>query len=453
MQRVRDYALNGLLTVLVALSIVLSYRVWFPSDTKGLWQAKEAQVQSSAPTTQSGIIPKVLRPDRIYIQKAEGQVALLPAGSLAYLQMWSDIGDVLQGLQPVNGQIPPEQEADPTDAAITVVLPIPLTLDQWAREWDWIRVGLPNFTKVDRFTIYLTKTPTVAFSGAAPGSTFRVGPLSPADEKMLRQRMAEVDESLFQKCRPLVLKDLTVSVAGGLLVPEVTEMPEGTVIVDKPDTAVEQARYFPDLSVVRHIEEKDANSYTDGQRWLRMTLSGQMEYMIAPPEGSAPDMTRSLEKTRDWVSSHGGWPQDLMLNEYVQQLGRSVLVYNVRMDADDRYPVETANGALQLELSQSRDQVTVTHYRRHPDFTPHLTRGRSPIMPAEKVLQATVAEFPSLFLFEGEVRDMYLGYLIWQPEKQYAWRLEPVWVIQVGEKRVYAPAAALSDMKAFVEGA
>lgn len=460
MQQIKEFSLNGLLAVLVAVSIVLSYRVWFPSDQGGLWRPKEASVQTSPPAQ-----PEIFkdahfhRPERIYVQNKDGQTALLPAGSLEYLRVWNGVRDVLTELGPMNGQMPPDEEVDRSGESVTLVLPISLTLDQWAQLWEWKIGGLPNFSlKVDRVTVYLAKSPIIYFSGVT-GVVFRAGPLPAGDQKTLKGLLAEIEHDRFMKYRPLVTKDVAVKQAGGLMVPDVTEMPEGALNIERPDGAVEQARYFPDLSVVRHIEEKDANSFTDGQRWLRLTIGGQTEYVTAPPVGAPPDLLRAREAAREWVLSHGGWPQDLVLNEYVQQPGRSVLVYNLRLDGaafpiESAGPAESFGGAIRLELTLTRDQVvTIRQYRRYPEFTHSFTGRNIPVKPAETALENVVEQFPSLFLFEGELREMHLAYLIHQPDKLGTWKLEPVWVIQVGEKRVYTPAALMSDLKSFLSGA
>ncbi|HWI63863.1 MAG TPA: hypothetical protein VNT75_18670 [Symbiobacteriaceae bacterium] len=459
MQQVKEITLNGLLAVLVVLSIVLSYRVWFPSDQGALWQTKEAQVQSSPPPADLVATPKLHRPERIYVHKAEGMMALLPAGSDAYEDVLEGVDRVLTGLQPMTGLVPPEEEVDRNGDAITLVLPIPLMLDQWAQLWKWQAGGLTNFSlKVDRLTIYLAKTPMIYFSGAT-GPVYRVGPLAPVDQKLLQGLVAAVEPSRFQKYRPLVWKETTAKVAAGLVVPDVTDMPEGTLTLKRPDPVVEQARYFPDLSVVRHIEEKDAISYTDGQRWLRLTAGGQTEFATVA-QGAPPDMKQSLGAADPWVLTHGGWLQDLVLTDWVQQPVRSSLVFNLRLDGG-AYPVESAGpsdstpGAMRLELTINRDQVvTVTQFRRYPEFTLQFgRRGRIPVMAPEKALQIAAAEHLSILMFEGEVREMHLAYLLWQRDKLSTWRLEPVWVINIGEKRIYVPAAPLTDMKSFIAGA
>lgn len=456
MQRVKEFMLNGALAVLVILSFVLSYQVWFPSHTGGSWRTREAHVQSSPPP-QAGGEPDVHRPERIYVQNKEGKVALLVTGAPAYDPVWNGLKGVLKGLEPLYSQLPPDDEDEGPSETITAVLPVPLMLNQWAQEWAWDAGGLPNASlKVDRVTVTLSKTPILHFSGAN-GGVYRVGPLSQEDQHLLTGLVGALDPDLFRTYRPLTLKDSPIKLAEGLSVPDIAEMPVGAVAVGQPDAAVEQARYFPDLSVVRHIEERDANSFTDGPRWLRLKQNGQMEYATAPPVGTAPDLLRAREAAKAWVPGHGGWSKDLVLGAYYQQqAGRAMLVYNLRLSGNG-FPVEKASpamgdGALVLELTRLDQTTTVLQYRRDPDFTPLFTDTVISIQPAEQALEAAVKRFSALFALEGEVREMYLGYLIWLPDKLSTWKLVPVWITQVGEKRIYWPASQLGEMEPFVAG-
>jgi hypothetical protein len=456
MQRIKEFLLNGALAGLVLLSFVLSYQVWFPSLTGGLWRTREAHVQSSPPALAGGE-PDVHRPERIYVQNKEGLVALLPAGSPAYAPVWNGLKGVLKGLEPLYSQLPPDDQAEEPVASITAVLPVPLMLNQWAEEWAWDKDGLPNSSlKVDRVTVTLSKTPMLHFSGAY-GGVYRVGPLSLADQHLLTGLVGALDPGLFQTYRPLKFDKPGARLSPGLSVPETAEMPIGTVTIRQPEAGVEQARYFPDLSVVRHIEERDANSFTDGPRWLRLKKNGQTEYATAPPVGIPPDLQRARAAAKAWVPAHGGWSQDYVLGGYYQQqAGRALLVYNLRLNGNG-FPVETASpatgvGALVLELTNRDQTTTVLQYRRDPEFTPLFTDSLIAIQPAEKVLEAAVERFSALFLLEGEVREMYLGYVIWLPDNLSTWKLVPVWIAQLGEKRVYWPASVLSEMQPFVAG-
>jgi hypothetical protein len=453
MKQAKEYLLNTLLAALVLASIALSMRIWFSADIPGTNRTKQAEVQSPPPS-ESSSSPEVYRPERIYVSHKDGQVAMLTSGSTPYLRLWNGVEAAILDMRAMTAPVPDETQPDPESDSITVVLPVSRTLGDWALRWKWSSIGLRSYLKVDRVTIYLDKTAMIHVAGTS--GAYRVGPISESDVKMLRDLVAELEPSLFVKYRPVTLKDPAIKVAQGLLVPEISEMPAATLEVKKPNLDAERARYFPDLSVVRQIEEKDANSFTDGVRLLRILTDGRLEYSMAPPLGAPPDLTDTLGVFLEkWVGSHGGWSQDLLMSGFFQQPGRSTIMYDLRMDGV--FPIESASpSAMRLEITRENGtgNLVVTQFRRMPDFVAHFGRSHTVIMTAEKALQVLAARSP-LLLQSEEVREMHLAYLINQSDlanPNRDWLLEPVWVVQVGEKRAYVPAFPLSPMKPFVSG-
>jgi regulatory protein YycH of two-component signal transduction system YycFG len=456
MHRIKEGTLNGFLAVLVVLSIMLSAQAWYPSERVGGLFTKGPSVQVSPPS-QEVIMPEVFRPERIYVRQKDSAVALLPAGSVPYKRLWREVQDILIGLNAVTAptHLDEETEQDPTDV-VTLVMPLSLTVQQWAEQWQWETSGLRNFSlKVDRITLQLGATPVIRLAGPT-GAVYRVSPIAQVSYKGIKEIVTGLEPAQFATYRPLALKDSSLRIMAGLLVPATTEMPVAALQSTKPDYTLEKARYFPDLSVVRQIDEKDARSFTDGQRWLRITSGGQLEYSLAHTPGIAPDLARAKTAVSEWVGSHGGWPQELVLGWYTSQPGRTVLRFDLRMDGP--FPVESSEGALRLELTTSRAPgeepiTTVTHFKRYPELIPAFSRTTLPVITPERALQRMSGQFAPLLLFE-EVREMHLAYLIAYSDKVGAnWVLEPIWVIQVGEKRIFMPASATSDLQPFVGGA
>jgi hypothetical protein len=414
-------------------------------------------------------MPDVFRPERIYVRPQNGPIALLPAGSVPYKRVWREMQDSLMGAYVATTNGRPEEELD-QDAAdtITLVMPLSLTVEQWAEYWKWDTAGLRNFSqKIDRLTLVMGKTTAIQLSGPT-GATLRLGSLTQLDLKSMKETVAGLEPDLFAKYRPLSLPDSTLRISPGLLVPDVVEMPVATLTVKKPDYNLEVARYFPDLSVLRQMDEKDARNFTDGQRLLRITEGGQIDYLIAHTPGIAPELPRAQAAAKEWVGTHGGWPQDLVMNWYMHQPGKTILVFDLRMDGP--FPVESvgnwgseedsaspqSGGALRLEITTHREPgeepySTITKYRRFPELTPEFGRGRRPVMAAERALQRVASQFAPQLLFE-EVREMHLAYLVRHLAKieNESWVLEPVWVIQVGDERIYTPASTTSDLAPFV---
>ncbi|MDB4894115.1 MAG: hypothetical protein JWN15_377, partial [Firmicutes bacterium] len=341
-------------------------------------------------------------------------------------------------------------EPEAKDAeAVTVVLPVALTLSDWAERWHWNTVGLRNPSmKIDRVVYRLGAAPTLDLSGPS-GQYYRVGPLTEKDHKALQELIRVMEPELFQKYRPLAAKEVTVRVLSGIQVPDVGAMPGAKVSARTPEVKWEEVRYFPDLSVVRQIDEKDARSLTDGQRLVRLTASGVLEYRAADAQGTAPELPRAEQAARDWVDARGGWPQDLVMGSYVQEPGKTTLVFEQRSQGP--FPVESAGGALTIQVAADRADPAadrILSLRRLPDLVPAFDQSMQPIIKPERAIQIAAEEFPSIFFLEA-LREVHLAYLI-VPESGTAnagWVLEPVWVLQAGEERVYVAALAQSRMK------
>jgi regulatory protein YycH of two-component signal transduction system YycFG len=244
-----------------------------------------------------------------------------------------------------------------------------------------------------------------------------------------------VDESLFIRERKLDVKDQYVTIQPGLTVQAIAWVSQARVQIRKPSDSTEKLRFFPDTSVVRQIEEKDARIFTDGQRLLRLTTSGILEYRTADAPGVAPGLSQALQPAQEWIGSHGGWPPDLVLGRFTQELGKAKLEFDHR--ASGILPVETADGAVQLDISADR----ITRFRRYPDITEiRFDKERLLLIKPEDAVRIAAQEV-SLFLFET-VRQMHLAYLLREGRDSdpIEWVLEPSWVIKVGPAKVYVPA-------------
>lgn len=455
MQQAKEFTLNSLLAVLVILSIALSSQIWFPIGPKDAARTGAPSVQVSPPSEQ-GVMPDVYRPERIYVRHHTGAVAMLQAGSTPYKQVWYSMQGLLRGMSAVSPNTEGEEGLDPEADVITLVMPLSLTIENWADLWRWNTTGLRSFTQqVDRITLYLdAKTPMLQLAGGA-GNVYRIGPLSPAEVRVLRDVVTGLDQTLFAQYRPVNAKETNVRVTPGLLVPAATSMPVGRLEVKTPDQKAEEARYFPDLTVVRQIDEKDARSYTDGQRLMRVTAAGELEYfsVTGGTNAIAPELERARTLAGEWVGSHGGWSQDVLMDWYAHQPGKTTLVFDLRLEG--AFPVETAGGALRVQVSAYRDQAglqhnSVTQYRRLPDFVPRFSQDQLPIISPEQAIQLVSDTYAAQLLFE-EVREVHLAYLVRLVGKTGAdWSLQPVWVVQVGEEHYYVPAAGGTEAHPFM---
>lgn len=444
MKRAREFVLNGLLAVLVLLSLVLSSFIWFPPDQWRNTHPSEPRLNPT-PISGEGSMPDIFRPERIYVRTKENQVAMFGAGSEDYRHVWNDVRWFLSSIH-MGGLPPLLTDAEPhATGSITLVLPVALELREWADYWGWSVSGLLNpRTSVDQVTLYVGETPWMSLTGPT-GWEYRVGPLPEKDAKQLQEVIGKVAPELFVKSRPLTLpKDTTLQVLPGVLVPDVSTMKLAEVSFRKPDQNAEEARYFPDLSVVRKIDERDAQSFTDGQRLLKLNKNGILEFWSVPAPGAPPELNRAMGAAKEFVDAHGGWPQDLVLSRYRQQPGKgTTLIFELRKAGP--FPVESVDGAAWVEVvtGDRNDPGTdrISRFRRFPDITSIKFSGPAiSIISPEQALKNAQKSLPQIM--QDFIREIHLAYLIsaTSQDLEQAWSLEPVWVIEVGENPVYVSA-------------
>ncbi len=450
--RLKEHLLNGLLAALVVTSVALSSLVWFPSEA-GRDQSTAtsgAQVQPPPPPAMTRSMPEIFRPERILVRRTDGQVALLQAGSSAHAQLWAVAETVLSHVHPTSVSATTE---DPTKGEgqqewVTLYLPVPLRLADWGEQWSWSTLGSTNQSvAIDRVTFVLGKEPAVYLAGPT-GGTYRLASFSEVEQKQLQDFVAkQVEAREFFKPRKLSLKDLPAPVLPDLLVPDIQWMPDARVRVQQPSEDTEKARFFPDLSVVRVIDEQEARSFTDGQRLLRITSSGVLEFRTTGSQGVALELRRALTLAKDWVDRHGGWSQDLVMTQYLQEPGRTRIRFDSRRSGP--YPVESSMGAMSIDFVGDR----VTYLRRDPDFV-EVVFGRLqvPIISPEEAVKLAVENAPLSFF--DLVRDVHPAYRIRprQGATEPEWLLEPMWVVQVGASRLYVPATKSLDKRPVIQG-
>lgn len=439
----KEIGLDGLLAALVVTSLVLSWQVWYRPDRFQPAPTAVPTVQPQ-PMVSERQMPEIYRPEVILVRMEGNRIAPLHTGALAYKQLWPKLRLSLSGLRSTGGafqvdQVPERLTQGPW---VQLWLPSPLLLSYWADLWSWNMPTLRNGAmRIDRVTIYLGEAGAVYLSGPS-GSTLYLADLSEERRADFLELVATLDPSLFLEYRPLDPTELGAQLEPDLLVPVIDRLPLAQVRVERPDEQDEEARYFPDTSVVRQLVQRDARSLTDGQRILTFTASGLLEYRTADPSSlnTAPDMQRAIGLVQEWVGARGGWPQELVLRRYVQQPGRARLEFDFRTGGP--FPVESVGSAMQVHVSSQR----VLFFSQYPVFVEmRFNRDQMLISSPEAAVKRARREV-SLLLTES-IRSMHLAYMA-MPDPQdlgAGWLLEPAWVLHAGEARLYVPAATGRD--------
>lgn len=421
--------LDGLLAFMVVVSLLLSALLWFPAAPAPSGSSGGTSVQELPPAS-SAAMPVIHRPDRILIQRADGKMALLMSSSTTYDRFRNLVVNAVNDLKEPAWVMDPH--ALPAGITISLSLPYPLTLDELASEWAWDGLsGRGGSFKVDQIDLSLVDGGQVRLGGAAAGD-YLLGPISAAGRQQLLDAIKGLDEAEFKPYRPLQ-EVAGVKFREPLWVPDVTSAPDLSVVVETPDRPTEEARFFPDLSVVRQIDEQGAISLTDGQRLLRLTDQGILEFNSAQPNRETGTPVSQMEVIRRWVDQNGGWPGEVVLTRSATQDGRSLYQFELRLVGP--YPVESNGGALTIQITGNQ----VLTYRRYPKVAGLRPGGtESAIRTPEQALAIAAGQVPMMTLMP--LREVYLSYQIQPGDAGRPWIVEPMWVFHTSDWRVLVPA-------------
>ncbi|MDI6894201.1 MAG: hypothetical protein QME70_06290 [Bacillota bacterium] len=322
--RRRERVTGVILALLVVLSLVLSFGLWWsaagPLTGEELWR----QEPPSPPPTPEWYL--VVKPTRLLVHLEGDRRAMFLPASAGYRDLWeagctSGVG--LAGLGPPARDPLRESEARALEegAFLDARFPAPLPGQVVARAYG-LRGDLPEL--VEGLVVAPAQWPYVAVRYGG-----RLYPLEGAagrDYRMLDQLLSGLgtpEAVAGAGGVPAVSPTLPEGweAAPDLWVPKMAAVPRLTTgFVPPPgygQTLVGQ--FFADPGVVRRIEERDgATIFTDGRSGLRVYPSGALEYNTPPPTGTRgsiePDAALSVALS--FLAGHGGIPPGMVLWGY-----------------------------------------------------------------------------------------------------------------------------------------
>lgn len=425
----RETIWDSVLATMVLISLFLSAKLWFPATGTDGIEAKGTSIQEIPPSPYAAM-PVIHRPERILVRRPDGQMALFMTSSASYEAFRLLVGRIINDLKDPVWVGDPPTPADGT--FITLHMPYPLSFDEIADEWAWDALSRRgDGFRVDQITIYLNEGGSTWLLGPTAGG-YRLDGMAAADRQELVAAVAGLKETELRPYR--LLKNVTgVAQRGPVWVPDVSGMQELSAVVTTPARAEVEARFFPDLSVVRQIDEQGAVSLTDGQRLLRISDEGILDFSLAEGSRESGTPVAQMEIIRRWVEENGGWPRDVVQTRTVTQGGRTVYQFELRLVAS--YPVESNGGALQIQLTGNQ----ILTFRRYPDVA-GIRPGPNQlsISTPEEALQVAARQQPLVSL--SPIRDAYLSYLLEPGDATHPWVVEPTWVFRMGEARVFVRA-------------
>lgn len=428
----RDRLLDALLAVLVLVSLVLSSRVWTDPTRYTSIPSDRPRVQSQ-PYVPEWTMPDIYRPEQVMVQLPDGRGTYGGPDSALYFQVWRQAKLVLQRLQPIGLPRPvPEAELEPwrEGPMITLFLPVSQPLSEWADLWGWTVFGLraeADFM-VDRVYLFPKATGGVIFGG--PAGRWRMINLTEPDLARFQEIIEGIEVQYLHAFEPLPTDRAVQEVQA----PDPRFAPLLEMTAAQPDRAAVLSRFFPDLSVVRQIEEKrqnsddldqNATSYTDGQKLVRIYHYGAIEF-YAPDRTvgtSPPTLSQALAMAEEFVTAHGGWPQEIVLTNWETLGNRITLTFDYRKGVSGALPTFSRHGFLKVEVAQ--DKVVYLFREPSPRLVP--SGSNQALIDVQEALRHLAEE--KLWTRYEKVRDAYVVYLFHSGHQRQV--VEPYWVIHL----------------------
>jgi regulatory protein YycH of two-component signal transduction system YycFG len=351
-QLTKDSVLGWVLILLVGISLFLSYAIW--SRVPGeLSTARNLQEETTVD------LASVIRPQKILVHMGNSIHTVLNPSNVFYDKVWKMSKKVLADQWAVGKPEPVEinPEFVQKKKCVEVVFPTPLPtpfLRQILNKESSDAVSLEGRQLVSYLLV--EDKEILVYLKDIDDRYYKIG--SEPDTGKLTSVITEIEES-----KPLLYANLpsantSIKISKGIFISlEGYELPVYAVKRDKNSKERLAAKFFPDFSITRKIQEKDgAVIYTDGQRGLRIYQDGALEFSF--PGVRNPKKTSTLYDVLnvavDFVNTHGGWPRDTYLCSYdttieSQNITSYTLKFQSRVNgipliSDDDYLVVTVEG-------------------------------------------------------------------------------------------------------------
>lgn len=423
-------AKSAVLALLVVLSLVLSFGLWWsaagPLKGEELWK----QETPSLPPLPDW--SRVVVPTRLLVHASGDRHLLFSMGSDGYREIWEGgclRTGLLDGVGPPVTQ--PLRDAEVRaleggmllEARFATPLPGSLVARAYRLRGD---VG----DSVEALVFTPERWPYIAIRRA--GQLYPLEGAAERDFRLLAQivsRLASSGVMAPQGAIPLISPALPEGweASPGLWVPKAATVPRLVAgFVPPPGyghTLVGQ--FFADPTVVRRIEERDgATIFTDGRSGLRVYPSGALEYNTPrpPPARGGIGAEAALSVALSFLATHGGIPADMLLWGCwpVREEGGQAWALGMGLAAHGLV-VLAPGGAVSLAVG---DQG-LYGYRAAAWLPWQETAGSHRIMPAQEALVRLAPRHPGRVLVE----DMYLAYV---GNPVVAGELRPTWVVRTG---------------------
>ncbi|MFY9472526.1 MAG: two-component system activity regulator YycH [Tepidanaerobacteraceae bacterium] len=414
----RDSILGWILTVLVVISLFLSFSIW--SQVPGNFSAfKISHDDNKVDPIQT------VGPDKILVYFGNSFSTLLKPSAPLFEKSWSIARELLRA----GSNLSPEpignisRENYKRTKGMEVFFPTPLPAN-FLKQLFNIEAGdfssldgkfINSFLLLDEgeLSVYLVDTEDLLYKIGKGSKT--------QDLNVIIRQIDKSDPPLYAN----LTADVNIKVVGDVYVSlSPYELP--VYALKREQTSEEQiaTKFFPDFSITRRIQERDGTViYTDGQQGLRFYDDGSFEYNIP--------VSRDARKTQgfyesfitaiDFIAGHGGFPADAYLASYEESSGPSgqTFVFKFRISANGFKIINTDDF---INITVEGGQVK--NYYRNPSFSTKQIGILDLMTPVEALNTAVSTKNIKV------VSDVHPAYVVEDEE------LKPVWVVETSGMEV-----------------
>ncbi len=303
-----------LLLILIGLSLFLTYQLWYgQKPAEMVADDVYEQVDVEAPRK----LEDAVVPGRIIIPGDEG-AHLFKKGDPDFEKIWVELSALLKSIE--NDFSADTQNAPPEEAEMCLNAFFDLRLPT-GNEMPWLS-GLSEGS-LDKLELYcLEDDHWLVISNTDRGRQY----FKPEQGKLnqvtgVLEDITADDEPDYEYLDPeIVLEELELDVVitAPILVPrDEKSMNRLSLKAENIDQELLLKTFFVDYNLARVIEERDGGRlYTDGEKGLRLTDIG-FEFSHPRVEEGQTSLTYSeaLRSSSNLISYHGGWPENLRLED------------------------------------------------------------------------------------------------------------------------------------------
>lgn len=434
-----------LLLILFGLSLLLTYQLWYGEMPANLL---EEDVYERLLVEEPRPLENVIMP-RLIVSSVEGDTYVFKKGEKGYESLWQELSFSLQQIsfhEAVEEDMPPAESKKVLTYYLQPELPVGEGL-------PWLANAI--YAEIEMIELYTDNTNKWLVLSEA-GNNHKTSLQLSSDNAERFNKL--FDEELFEnKTRHTrltnehiaMLSGYNLEVTGSIYVPqEPLYMDEIILNPEDLDHDLILKTFFVDYNMARIIEEKDGGLiYTDGEKGLRLTEGG-LEYSSPRKETGSATVTypEALLNSSSLLSYHGGWPEDLRLDELsLSGWGRTIhynaewCMYYAGFPILAKQPTKA--------LFNDSGLIYYTRFIFTPDDVIMIGEGQKTAAMWYDALEKAATLFKDQASESENVlhlEEMKLGYVVTNSSGRY--KGEPVWQIKISGETFTLQADQLNSV-------